>query len=85
LVDEVDIDLVENDLLNKQYESFFEKSQKEYKVIPNVVGMNGMDAISFLENLGLKVLVKGNGKVKKQSLNVGEKIMSTKEIVLELS
>ena len=85
LVDEVDIDLVENELLNEQYESFFKKSQKEYKVIPNVVGMNGMDAISFLENLGLKVFVKGNGKVKKQSLNVGEKIMSNKEIVLELS
>ena len=85
LVDEVDIDLVENDLLDKQYESFFKKSQKEYKTIPNVIGMNGMDAISFLENLGLKVLIKGNGKVKKQSLNVGEKIMSNKEIVLELS
>jgi len=85
LVDEVDIDLVENELLNEQYESFFKKSQKEYKRIPNVVGMNGMDAISFLENLGLKVFVKGNGKVKKQSLNVGEKIISNKEIVLELS
>jgi len=85
LVDEVDVDLVENELLNEQYESFFKKSQKEYKRIPNVVGMNGMDAISFLENLGLKVFVKGNGKVKKQSLNVGEKIISNKEIVLELS
>jgi len=85
LVDEVDINLVENDLLDEKYESFFKKSQKEYKTIPNVVGMNGMDAISFLENLGLKVFVKGNGKVKKQSLNVGEKLMSNKEIVLVLS
>jgi len=85
LVDEVDINVVESNSLNKQYHSFFKKSQKEYKTIPNVVGMNGMDAISFLENLGLRVLIKGNGKVKKQSLKVGEKIVHNKKIVLELS
>ena len=84
LVDEVDVSVVENKKLNEQYDSFFKKSQKDYKLVPNVVGMSGMDAISFLENLGLHVRIKGNGKVKKQSLNVGEKIMSNKEIVLEL-
>jgi len=61
------------------------KSREEYKTIPNVVGMSGMDAISFLENLGIKVRANGNGKVKKQSLKVGEKINVAKEIVLELS
>ena len=85
LVDEVDVSVVESDKLNEQYDSFFKKSQKDYKLVPNVVGMSGMDALSFLENLGLRVFVKGNGKVKKQSLNVGEKISNNKEIVLELS
>jgi len=85
LVDEVNVNFEESETLNEQYNKFFEKSRKEYKTIPNVIGMSGMDAISFLENLGLHVRVKGNGKVKKQSLNVGEKIMSNKEIVLELS
>jgi len=85
LVDEVDVSVVENKELNEQYDSFFKKSQKDYKLVPNVIGMSGMDALSFLENLGLKVFVKGNGKVKKQSLNVGEKITNDKEIVLELS
>ena len=85
LVDEVDVSIVENDKLSEQYNSFFSKSQKDYKLVPNVVGMSGMDALSFLENLGMKVFVKGNGKVKKQSLNVGEKISNNKEIVLELS
>lgn len=85
LVDEVDVSIVENDKLSEQYNSFFSKSQKDYKLVPNVVGMSGMDALSFLENLGMKVFVKGNGKVKKQSLNVGEKITNNKEIVLELS
>ena len=85
LVDEVNVDLVENTALNKTYDVYLEKSRKEYKTVPNVIGMSGMDAISFLENLGMKVYVKGNGKVKKQSLNVGEKITVAKEIVLELS
>jgi len=85
LVDEVDVSVVESDKLNEQYDSYFKKSQKDYKLVPNVVGMSGMDALSFLENLGLKVSIKGNGKVKKQSLNVGEKISNNKEIVLELS
>jgi len=84
LVDEVNVNFEESETLNEQYNTFFEKSRKEYKTIPNVIGMSGMDAISFLENMGLHVRVKGNGKVKKQSLNVGEKIMSNKEIVLEL-
>lgn len=85
LVDEVDMVFSEDSALNKKYNSYLEKSRKEYKTVPNVVGMSGMDAISFLENLGMKVFVKGNGKVKKQSLNVGEKITEAKEIVLELS
>ena len=85
LVDEVDMVFSEDSALNKKYDSYLEKSRKEYKTVPNVVGMSGMDAISLLENLGMKVFVKGNGKVKKQSLNVGEKITVAKEIVLELS
>lgn len=85
LIDEVNIDFIENESLNMHYSLYLEKSRKEYKTVPNVVGMSGMDAISFLENLGLKVFVKGNGKVKKQSLNVGEKLVNKKEIVLELS
>lgn len=85
LVDEVDVSFSENSVLNKEYSAYQEKSRKNYTTVPDVVGMSGMDAISFLENLGLKVRVKGNGKVKKQSLNVGEKISVAKEIILELS
>ena len=43
-----------------------------------------MDAISVLENLGLKVKVNGSGNVVKQSLNKGEKLVRNKWIVLEL-
>lgn len=85
VVDEVEIGKSEYKVLEKKYEEYLVKSRKDYKGVPNVIGMSGMDAISFLENLGLKVKVIGNGKVRKQSLNVGEKIDVSKEIVLELS
>ena len=43
-----------------------------------------MDAISLLENLGLKVNFTGAGKVKSQSLKPGEKITKNKTINLQL-
>ncbi|UOB18496.1 penicillin-binding protein [Abyssalbus ytuae] len=68
----------------KSYDSFYAKAQIKYQTIPNVIGMSGMDAVSLLENLGLKVKVEGNGKVKEQSLNAGETIEDNQTIVLKL-
>jgi cell division protein FtsI (penicillin-binding protein 3) len=67
------------------YAAYYGHSQKKQNVIPNVKGMSGMDAIALLENLGIKVQVKGIGKVKKQSLQAGQSISKTTTIVLELS
>ena len=53
--------------------------------IPNVIGMAGMDAISLLENLGLKVKTIGIGTVSKQSLESGSKIKEGQKIILNLS
>ena len=53
--------------------------------MPNVKGMSGMDAVSLLENLGIEVEVRGNGRVKNQSVDQGTKIKQVKKIVLELS
>jgi cell division protein FtsI (penicillin-binding protein 3) len=39
--------------------------------------MPGMDALSLLENLGLKVKVIGNGKVQSQSINAGTQLKRT--------
>jgi len=50
-----------------------------------VKGMQVMDALPLLENLGLKVQVKGVGKVKTQSIVAGQKINKNQKIVLELS
>jgi cell division protein FtsI (penicillin-binding protein 3) len=68
---------VEND-----YNTFFTISNKELDSIPNVKGMPGMDAISLLENLGLKVSYLGNGKVVEQSLSAGEKLIKGSTIIL---
>ena len=68
---------IEND-----YNTFFTIANKELDSIPNVKGMPGMDAISLLENLGLKVSYLGNGKVVEQSLSAGEKLIKGSTIIL---
>ena len=54
------IDVVD-ELLHKDFEAYYGKAQQRTNKIPNVTGMAGMDAISLLENLGLKVRTEGNG------------------------
>ena len=67
------------------YDQYYVKSQSELKVIPNLKGMSGMDAVALLENLKLKVKVIGVGKVKKQSIAAGQSLDKNKTIILELS
>ncbi|UFH47681.1 PASTA domain-containing protein [Flavobacterium galactosidilyticum] len=67
------------------YDSYFAKTQNKLKVIPNLKGMSGMDAVALLGNLGLKVKVVGVGKVKKQSLEAGQNLVKNTTILLELS
>lgn len=69
----------------QNYQKYNNLVNNHKTTIPNVKGMPGMDAIALLENLGLKVKITGNGKVKSQSLPVGEKIEKNKTIILELS
>ena len=64
------------------FESFL---NKETDKVPNVIGMSAMDALSVLENVGLKVEFSGFGKVKKQSIKGGRKLVKGKTIVLTIS
>ena len=43
-------------------------------VIPNLVGMPAMDAVVILEQMGLKFVLKGEGKVINQSIKSGSKV-----------
>lgn len=85
MIDEVDVDEVESKELDEAYQRYYADANKKYKQVPNVEGMSGMDAISILENLGIEVEVKGNGKVRKQSISKGTDLKKVNKIVLELS
>lgn len=66
------------------YATYYKKSQGNATQIPDLKGMPGMDAVSILENLGLKVKATGIGKVKTQSLAPGTSFKKNQLIVLEL-
>ncbi len=85
LIAEVDnVNEIEKNI-QSDYETYYDTSQKTFSIIPNVLGMAGMDAVSLLENLGLEVKIIGNGTVSKQSLSSGEKLEKGKQITLNLS
>ncbi len=73
-----------NPIQEKNYALYNDKANQNYQVVPNVQGMAGMDAVSLLENLGIKVKAIGTGKVRKQSLRPGEALANNKTITLEL-
>lgn len=75
----------ENPKQQKSYQRYITTLNTQTSTVPNVKGMPGMDAVALLENLNLKVTIKGNGKVKSQSIPAGERIEKNKVIVLELS
>ncbi len=54
------------------------------QVMPAVHGMGLKDAIFLLENMKLKVVIKGRGRVKMQSVNAGSKISKGQVVVLEM-
>lgn len=85
LIDEVKTLEPDSPELEEAFEQYYTVAGKKYEKVPDVKGMSGMDAISILENLGLQVEVRGNGKVKKQSISKGTDLRKVKKIVLELS
>jgi len=70
-------------LLNDNFD-LYNKELSDIEV-PNVKGMSAMDAVSLLENLGLKVVFNGGGRVKKQSIRSGEQLVKGTVIKLEVS
>ena len=78
-------DKIPFEMIDIQYEKFDQIRNKDYTEIPDVRGMEGMDALSLLENIGLKVKVSGVGRVTFQSLTKGEKLIKGATIILKLS
>lgn len=60
------------------------KNHEDTGLVPDVEGMTLRDAIYILENIGLKVSISGNGRVKRQSIGPGVRASKGRTIELEL-
>tara|TARA_X000000950_G_scaffold276717_1_gene365045 strand:- start:22253 stop:24253 length:2001 start_codon:yes stop_codon:yes gene_type:complete len=69
----------------KNYKQFIRYKKNKNSVIPNLIGMPAMDAIVILEQMGLKFVLEGEGKVFDQSIKSGSKVDYKEKITLYLS
>jgi len=67
------------------YQPVIKTSVIRNQLMPNVKGMGLKDALFLLENLGIKVSVKGKGKVANQSIPPGSALGKGQTVMLELS
>ena len=61
------------------------KRQVSNAAMPMLIGMGLKDAVIVCENVGLKVNIKGRGKVANQSINTGQNIAKGQVINIELN
>ncbi|KQC32815.1 penicillin-binding protein [Nonlabens sp. YIK11] len=71
--------------IQNSLKSYYTKAQKTSKDLPDLRGMDAMDAIAIIENMGAKVKIVGAGKVKSQSIKPGTKINTSHQVILTLS
>ena len=77
-VDEVD------ERISSDFENYYDRVQQTGSSVPDVSGMAGMDAVSLLENMGMRVEIKGNGTVSSQSIEPGAAFRKRQIIQLTL-
>ncbi len=53
-------------------------------LVPNVRGMGAKDAVNILENMGLKVVLRGVGRVREQSMTAGQNFRKGSTIYLRM-
>jgi len=82
LKDDTSIDSIQADLANESYDEYYDLSQKYKTIMPDVTGYPAMDAVSILENLGLKVNLIGSGEVQNQSIKRGTKVRTNQRVNL---
>ena len=85
IVDEIESLNVKYASTEKEYEGYYNTAQTHKTIMPSVVGLPAMDAVALLENMGLKVRMKGAGIVKRQSIEKGQKINKNQVVILEFS
>ena len=87
IIDQVENLDFNNNLVDQDFESYYDNANNYKELMPSVVGMPAMDAIALLENLQVKVKVKlnGSGIIKKQSVVKHQKLKPNQTIILEAS
>ncbi|MDB9960641.1 transpeptidase family protein [Oceanihabitans sp.] len=87
IIDEVQSLQVMNASVDNEFESYYNIAQTFKTIMPNVIGLPVMDAVSLLENMDVDVDVKitGSGIIKNQSINKNTKLKNKQLIVLEAS
>jgi cell division protein FtsI (penicillin-binding protein 3) len=65
--------------------NYYTKAQKAQTILPDLRGMEAMDAITIIENLGARVELVGAGKVASQSIQPGTAINKSHKVILRLS
>ena len=83
LIDEIESLEIINASVEKNYEEFYSVINTYKTVMPDVTGMPAMDALALLENMGLKVKLKGVGVIKSQSVSKGIKVKPNQLIELQ--
>ncbi|HZZ75314.1 MAG TPA: penicillin-binding transpeptidase domain-containing protein, partial [Puia sp.] len=58
---------------------------EEMKKVPDVKGMGLKDALYLLESRDLKVIARGTGKVKQQSISAGTVVSKNQKLILDLN
>jgi cell division protein FtsI (penicillin-binding protein 3) len=66
------------------YDPVLKGNTVQQKIMPDVKGMGLKDALYLLENIGVKVVAKGKGKVVNQSIPAGTPLMNGWTIYVEL-
>ena len=85
VIDEINDLNQKSETVKASYDNYYAVAQKYKTIMTNLKGMSAMDAISILENMGLKVRTQGNGTVSKQSVKSGQKVKPQSVITLVLS
>jgi cell division protein FtsI (penicillin-binding protein 3) len=87
VVDEVESVEFQDQTVENDFNTYYDKAQKYKELMPDVTGMAAMDAVTLLENLQVKVKVKlrGSGTVKRQSIQKHQKLEPNQTIELEAS
>lgn len=84
ITDEVETLKIQNTIVEKDFEAYYDVAQTYKTIMPDVTGMPTMDAVALLENMGLTVKLEGVGVVKRQSIEKGNKIKRNQEVFLNI-